>query len=65
MLKETNMTEDAPIETTLSVNPEEVVDAEITRIVKEKRYVSDDFDDTGGVRNGASDDGDDEEREEV
>jgi hypothetical protein len=35
MLKETNATEDAPVETTLGANPEEVVDAEITRIIKE------------------------------
>jgi hypothetical protein len=59
------VTEDVPVETTLSVNPKEVVDAEITRIVKEKWSISSDFDDTGGVRNMASNDGDDEERVEV
>jgi hypothetical protein len=65
MLKETNATEDAPVETTLGVNLEEVVDVEITRIVKEKRSVSDDFDGSGGVHNMTSNDGDDEERAEV
>jgi hypothetical protein len=65
MLKETNATEDAPVETTLGANPEEAVDAEIARIVKEKWYVSSNFDDTSGVRNRTSDDGDDEERAEV
>jgi hypothetical protein len=65
MLKETNATEDAPVETTLGANPEEVVDAEITRIIKEKQSVSGNFDDTSGVRNRASDDGDDDERAEV
>jgi hypothetical protein len=65
MLKETNAIEDAPVETTLGVNPEEADDAEIARIVKEKWYVSSNFDDTSGVHNRTSDDGDDEERAEV
>jgi hypothetical protein len=36
MLKEKEVVEDTPIETVGGANPEETVDAEVARIVKEK-----------------------------
>jgi hypothetical protein len=42
-----------------------VVDAKVAKIVKEKRSASDGFDDTGVVRDGASDDVEEGERVEV
>jgi hypothetical protein len=48
--------EDAPIETALGAHPREVVDAEVTKIMKEKQSVSDGFDDTGAVHDRSSDD---------
>jgi hypothetical protein len=65
MLKEAEMTEDACVETVPGTNPEEAVHAEVTKIMKEKRSVSDGFDDTGGVRGRTFGDGDQEERSEV
>jgi hypothetical protein len=65
LLKEKEVTQDMPIKTILGVNPKEVVDAEVTRIVKEKQSVSGGFDDIGVVLDGASDDIDDEEKTEV
>jgi hypothetical protein len=57
--------EHAPIETALDAHPEEVVDAEIAKIMKEKQFVSCGFDGTGTVHDGASDDVDAGERVEV
>jgi hypothetical protein len=51
------MTKDAPIETILSI--------EVAKILKEKRFVSDGFDDTGGVRGRAFDDDDQQKRADV
>jgi hypothetical protein len=65
MLKEAKMTKDAAVETVPGANPEEAVNAKVMKIMKEKRSVSDGFDDTSGVRGGTSDDGDQEERAEV
>jgi hypothetical protein len=48
--------EDAPIETALDAHLEVVVDAEITKIMKEKQYVSGGSDGTGTVHDGASND---------
>jgi hypothetical protein len=59
------MTKDAPVETIPDVDPEEVVDAAVTKVVKEKRSVSDGFDDMGGVRGKTSNDGNQGERVEV
>jgi hypothetical protein len=42
-----------------------VVDAEVAKIMKEKQYISDGFDDTGTAHDGASDDVDEGERVEV
>jgi hypothetical protein len=57
--------EDVPIETALGAHPEEVVDAKVVKITKEKQSVSDGFDDTGVVCDEASDDVDEGERVEV
>jgi hypothetical protein len=57
--------EDVPIETALGAHPEEVVDVKVVKITKEKQSVSDGFDDTGVVRDRASDDVDEGERVEV
>jgi hypothetical protein len=65
MLKEKEVTEDAPIETALGAHPKEVVDVEVVKITKEKQSVSDGFDDTGAIHDGASDDVDEGEPVEV
>jgi hypothetical protein len=49
MLKEAGVTKDAPIKTVLGANPEEAIDAAVTKIAKEKRSGSAGFDDTGSV----------------
>jgi hypothetical protein len=59
------VTKDAPIKTVLGANPEEAIDAAVTKIAKEKRSGSAGFDDTGGVHGRTSNDGDQEERAEV
>jgi hypothetical protein len=60
-----DVAEDAPIETFSGANLEEAIDVEIVRIVKEKHSVSDGFDDTDALCDGASDDVDEKERVEV
>jgi hypothetical protein len=65
MLKEKEVTKDTPVETVLGANPEEGVDAEVTKIMKEKLSASDGFDDTSIVRDRASDDVEEGERVEV
>jgi hypothetical protein len=55
---EAEMTKDAPVETIPRASPEEAVDAEVTKITREKRSTSDFFDGAGGVRGGTSDGGD-------
>jgi hypothetical protein len=65
MLKEKEVAEDTPIETVGGANPEETVDAEVARIVKEKWSASDGFDDTGVFHDGASDDVEEDETMEV
>jgi hypothetical protein len=64
-LKEKEMVEDALIKSAFGAHPEEVVDAEIVKITKERQSVSYGFDDTGIVSDGASDDVDEGERVEV
>jgi hypothetical protein len=49
-------TEDTPVETVPGANPEEMVDADVAKIAKEKQSSSDGFDDTGIVHDRASDD---------
>jgi hypothetical protein len=65
MLKEKDVVEDAPIETALDAHPEEAVDVEIMKITKEMQSTSDGFDDTGIVRDGASNDANEGERVDV
>jgi hypothetical protein len=65
MLKEADMTMDAPIEAIPGDDPDEVVDAVVVKIAKEKRPVFDGFIDMGGVRNRISDDGYQEERADM
>jgi hypothetical protein len=65
MLKEKEVTEDAPVKTVSGVNHEEAVDADVTKIVKEKIFAFDGFDDTGVIRDGASNDVKEGERVEV
>jgi hypothetical protein len=62
MLKEADMTKDAPIEIVPGAEPEEAIDAVVT---KKKQSISDGFDDTDGVRCRTFDDGDLGERAEV
>jgi hypothetical protein len=57
MLKVASTTMDAPIDTVPDANPEEVVDATVTKIATEKLSVSDGFDGTSGVHGRTSDDG--------
>jgi hypothetical protein len=45
---------DAPFKTALGVHPEEEVDAEVAKIMKEKQSIFDGFDDTDIVHDGAS-----------
>jgi hypothetical protein len=52
---------DAPFKTALGVHPEEEVDAEVAKIMKEKQSIFDGFDDTGTVHDGAYDDVDEGE----
>jgi hypothetical protein len=63
MLKEKEVTKDT-LETVLGANPEGV-DAEVTKIMKEKLSASDGFDDTSIVHDRASDDVEEGERAEV
>jgi hypothetical protein len=63
MRKENHVAKDAPIKTVSGANPEEMIDVEIVRIAKEKYSVSNGFDDTDAIRNGAFDDVDEKERE--
>jgi hypothetical protein len=65
MLKETEVAKDTAIETIPGANPKEAVDAEVKKIVKEKRSASNGFDDTGVVHDGAWDDVEDGERVEL
>jgi hypothetical protein len=65
MLKEKEVTEDAPIKTVSRDNREEAVDAEVAKIVKEKRSTSVSFDDTGVFCDGAFHDVEEGERVEV
>jgi hypothetical protein len=59
------MTKGVPIETIPESSPEEAVDAEVAKIVREKRSASNGFDGADGVCSGTSDGGDQEERTEV
>jgi hypothetical protein len=65
MLKEKEVTEDAPIKIVSRDNREEAVDAEVAKIVKEKRSTSVSFDDTGVFCYGAFHDVEEGERVEV
>jgi hypothetical protein len=65
MIKEAEMTKDAPVKTIPSANPKKEVDAKVVKIMREKRSAFDGFDDTGSVYSRTSDDGDWEERVEV
>jgi hypothetical protein len=56
---------DAATETVHGSSSTEVIDVQIVRIVKEKDYVSGDFDDVGVVRDRASNDAENTERVEV
>jgi hypothetical protein len=58
-------TEDTRVETVPGANPEEMVDADVAKIAKEKQSSSDGFDDTGIVHDGASDDVEEGDRVEV
>jgi hypothetical protein len=53
--------EDAPIKSALGAHPAEAIDVEVEKITKEKQSISNGFDNTGVVRDGASDDVDEGE----
>jgi hypothetical protein len=65
MLKEKEVTEDAPTETVHGGSSAEAVDVEIVRIMKEKQSISGAFDNSEVVCDGASNDAEDTERVEV
>jgi hypothetical protein len=65
MLKEKEVTQDAPTKTVHEGSSEEAVDVEIARIMKEKQSVSGALDDAVVVRDRASNDAEDTERVEV
>jgi hypothetical protein len=65
MLKEKEVSKGMPVKLVAGANPEEAVDAEVTKIMKEKQSASDGFHDTSIVRDGASDDVEEGERVEV
>jgi hypothetical protein len=59
------MTRDMLVKAVPDTDPKEAVDAAIVKIMQEKQFVSDGFDDMGSVHGRTSDDGDQEERAEV
>jgi hypothetical protein len=65
MLKEKEVTEDTLIKTIAGANPEEAVDVEVAKIMKEKWSAFNGFDDTHVVRDGAFDDVEEGEGVEV
>jgi hypothetical protein len=65
MLKEEEATKDTPVKTISGANPEEAIDAKVTKIAKEKQSASDDSDDTSIVCDIASNDVGEGDRVEV